>query len=112
MHVTDIAELVPIRAPIGKNTNDGVEKKLLHTQRDLSRWWALDSVKTGSRNMAVLRRYERVFNEILRDPNATYWSKSHYIGARKLLPVSRKPEVVMADCPYGYNMVYRSLESI
>jgi len=53
---------------------------------------------------------ERVFDEILWDPNAICRSTGQYFGARILLPVLvPKPEVVMADLPYGYNVVYNVL---
>jgi len=31
------------------------------------------------------------------DPNTEYWSIGYLFDARELLPVSEKPEVVMAD---------------
>jgi len=39
---------------------------------------------------------KRVLEEFLWDPNAIYWSIGHCFGARELLPVYGKPEVVMA----------------
>ena len=51
------------------------------------------------------------FDEFLWDPNAIYWRIGYYSGVRILLPVFGKPEVVMADLPEGYDMVYEVLAS-
>ena len=40
------------------------------------------------------------------------WSIGQCFGARELLPVSRKPEVLITDLSNGYNMVYNVVASI
>ena len=41
-----------------------------------------------------------------------FYSMWHYFGVRKLLPVFRKPEVLIDDLSNGYSMVFKVLASI
>ena len=70
----------------------------------------LDIKETGSKSMAVVPATKgslTSFDETRSDK----WPVCHCFGAKKLLPVYGKPEVVIAELLDGYNMVYNVVVS-